>query len=189
MKYSSVALAAALALATSTSAFTITFKNSCSYTVWPAIGKAPNGVPDTSVAYGTTLAPGASASYSIADTEIGIRAWGRTGCNSSGSSCATGGCNGGLVCTDAGITSDVILSEYGYANFGAQYGGERISWDLSHVNAAINIGTLLTASDGAAQAHCTTASCPDDQAYSYATDYAADRNSALGTTFTHTFCG
>ncbi|KAF8305104.1 Osmotin thaumatin-like protein [Clavulina sp. PMI_390] len=189
MKYSSVALAAVAALATSTSAFTITFQNSCSYTIWPAIGKAPNGVPDTSVAYGTTLSAGASVSYSIADTETGIRAWGRTGCDSTGSNCATGGCDGGLVCTDAGITSGVILSEYGYADFGADYGGERISWDLSRVDATINIDTLVTASDGAAQALCTAASCPDDQAYSYSTDYAADRNSALGTTFTHTFCG
>lgn len=33
----------------------------------------------------------------------------------------------GLVCTDGGITSGVILSEYGYADFGANYGGERTS--------------------------------------------------------------
>ena len=33
----------------------------------------------------------------------------------------------GLVCTDGGITSGVIVSEYGYADFGANYGGERTS--------------------------------------------------------------
>ncbi|KAF8305107.1 Osmotin, thaumatin-like protein [Clavulina sp. PMI_390] len=191
MKFST-AIALAVAAASSANAFTITFYNNCPYTVWPAIGKAPNGVPDTSVAYGTSIGEYGSASFGISDTEIGIRAWGRTGCNSSGANCATGGCNGGLVCTDAGITSGVILSEYGYANFGADYGGERISWDLSHVDASINMPTLVTASDGAAQAMCLVAPygdcCPDDQAYSYATDYAADRNSALGTTFTHVFC-
>ncbi|PBK63092.1 Osmotin thaumatin-like protein [Armillaria solidipes] len=175
-----------VALASSASAFTITFKNNCGYTVWPAVGKAPNGVPDTSVSFGTTLGPGASASFGVDDHALGIRAWGRTGCNSNGANCATGGCNGGLVCTDAGITSGVILSEYGYANFG-QYGGDRTSWDLSRVSSSININTRLSSSDGTSVT-CTQSSCPDDQAYSYATDYAADRNSALGQTYTHTFC-
>ena len=64
----------------------------------------------------------------------GIRAWGRTGCDGSGANCQTGACNGGLVCNDGGITSGVILSEYGYADFG-QFGGQRTSWDLSHVSA------------------------------------------------------
>ena len=64
----------------------------------------------------------------------GIRAWGRTGCDASGANCQTGACNGGLVCTDAGITSGVILSEYGFGDFG-QYGGQRTAWDLSHVDA------------------------------------------------------
>lgn len=48
-----------------------------------------------------------------------------------------------MVCNDAGITSGVILSEYGYADFGAQYGGERISWDLSHVDACEDLSLLL----------------------------------------------
>ncbi|KAK0202215.1 Osmotin thaumatin-like protein [Desarmillaria ectypa] len=175
-----------VALISSASAFTITFKNNCGYTVWPAVGKAPNGVPDTSISFGTTLAPGASASFGVDDHALGIRAWGRTGCNSNGASCATGGCNGGLVCTDAGITSGVILSEFGYANFG-QYGGERTSWDLSHVNSVININTKLSSSDGTSVT-CTSSSCSNEQGYSYDTDYAADRNSALGQTYTHTFC-
>ena len=64
----------------------------------------------------------------------GIRAWGRTGCDGSGANCQTGACNGGLVCNDAGITSDVILSEYGFGDFG-QFGGQRTSWDLSYVDA------------------------------------------------------
>lgn len=91
------------------------------------------------------------------------------------------------MCTDAGITSGVILSEYGYADFGAQYGGERTSWDLSIVDSSINIPTTLSASDGQTVT-CTASSCPDDQAYTYSTDYAADRNSALGITYTHKFC-
>jgi hypothetical protein len=86
--------------------------------------------------------------------------------------------NLGLVCTDAGITSGVILSEYGYANFG-QYGGDRTSWDLSHVNSAINLNTRLSVSDGQS-VQCTTSNCPTDQAYNVASDSAADRNSGLG---------
>ncbi|KZP02744.1 Osmotin thaumatin-like protein [Athelia psychrophila] len=187
MKYSTVLLAAAATMASSASAITIAFKNNCGYTVWPAVGKAPNGAPDTSVAFGQELGAGASTSFGVGDTEIGIRAWGRTGCDGNGANCATGGCNGGLVCNDAGITSGVIVSEYGYADFGAAYGGERTSWDLSIVGLSINLDTELSVSDGQS-VECTNGSCPADQAYTYSTDYAADRNSALGQTYTHTFC-
>ncbi|KAF9033989.1 Osmotin thaumatin-like protein [Hymenopellis radicata] len=186
MKFSAAFAALASTLVVSSSAFTINFQNNCGYTVWAAIGKAPYGQPDTSVSYGVQLGSGASASYGIDDYALGIRAWGRTGCDGNGANCATGGCNGGLVCNDAGITSGVILSEYGYGDFGA-YGGQRTAWDLSRVDASINIPTTLSSSDGQSVT-CSTSSCPDDQAYSYSTDYAADRNSALGQTFTHKFC-
>ncbi|EIW82729.1 Osmotin thaumatin-like protein [Coniophora puteana RWD-64-598 SS2] len=182
-----IGAALAAALVGPAAAFNINFQNNCGYTIWPAIGKAPNGVPDTSVAYGTTLGAGASASYSIADTEVGIRAWGRTGCDSTGANCATGNCNGGLVCTDGGITAGVILSEYGYGDYGSCCGGDRITWDLSIVDSSININTELSSSDGQSVT-CTQSSCPADQAFDNAGDSAADRNSALGVTFTHTFC-
>lgn len=42
----------------------------------------------------------------------------------------SGSLSAGLVCTDGGITSGVVLSEYGYADFGANYGGERTSVKL-----------------------------------------------------------
>lgn len=166
----------------------LTSRTNLTVAVWPAVGKAPNGQPDPSVAFGTTLGAGASASFGVDDTALGIRAWGRTGCDSNGANCQTGNYQLlGMVCTDAGITAGVILSEYGYADFGAQYGGERTSWDLSHVSASINIDTSLSSSDGQTVT-CTNASCPSDQAYDSSTDYAADRNSPLGQTFTHTFC-
>jgi hypothetical protein len=92
----------------------------------------------------------------------------------------------GLVCNDAGITSGVIVSEYGYANFG-QWGGERTSWDLSRVGLQINLDTKLTSSDGQS-VQCSNAHCPDDQAYSNPSDYAADRNSPLGRVYEHRFC-
>ncbi|EPQ60063.1 Osmotin, thaumatin-like protein [Gloeophyllum trabeum ATCC 11539] len=185
MKFAAVVAVLAGAVSTA-SAFTIHFQNNCNFAVWPAVGKAPNGQPDTSVAYGTKLNPGASSSFGVDDHQVGIRAWGRTGCHDDGTNCATGGCVGGLTCTDAGLNSGVIVSEFGYGNFG-QYGGERTSWDLSHVNLAINLNTRLSSSDGQSVL-CQQNNCPDDQAYSYTNDYAADRNSPLGQTFTHTFC-
>jgi len=175
-----------LALVASTSAFVITFDNKCSFTVWPAVAKAPNGQPDPSVAFGDELDAGLSTSFTVDDSEIGIRAWGRTGCDSTGANCATGNCVGGLICTDGGITAGVLLSEFGAANFGA-FGGNRISWDLSIVDASINIGAQMTTSDGQT-ATCTQASCTPDQAFTTATDFAADKNSPVGTTFVHTFC-
>ena len=38
--------------------------------VWPAVGKAPNGQPDPSVAFGQRLDPGQTTSFGVADTEI-----------------------------------------------------------------------------------------------------------------------
>lgn len=74
-------IVAVVYLATSITAYTIKFQNSCSYTVWAAVGKAPNGQPDRSVSFGRRLDPRASASFGVDDNQLGIRAWGRTGCD------------------------------------------------------------------------------------------------------------
>ena len=89
MKNVAVALAFAAAFIAPASAITIKFQNNCGYSenysvarnlplstnllslaVWPAVGKAPNGQPDRSVAFGTRLGPGASASFGVGDTQI-----------------------------------------------------------------------------------------------------------------------
>ncbi|CEH14038.1 THAUMATIN FAMILY PROTEIN-RELATED [Ceraceosorus bombacis] len=75
--------------------------------------------------YGYHLTPGTSNSWNIDDHQTGIRAWGRTGCDANGANCQTGACNGDTLCNDAGITSGVILSEYGYGS------GDLIYWNLS----------------------------------------------------------
>jgi len=67
MKFTIGATASLLALTSSASAFTIKFVNNCPYTVWPAVGKAPNGFPDNSVSFGTTLGPGGSDSFGVDD--------------------------------------------------------------------------------------------------------------------------
>lgn len=169
-------------LATKTLAYTIHFENSCSYTVWAAVGKAPNGQPDGSVSFGQQLNPGAGADFGVDDNQLGIRAWGRTGCDGSGANCQTGACNGGLVCTDAGITSRALLSEYGIGTDG------RVYWDLSYVGGTINIPTRLTGPDGQ-QVYCASGNCPNTQAFQNPEDFGAIRNSATGGTYTHNFCG
>jgi hypothetical protein len=92
----------------------------------------------------------------------------------------------GLVCTDAGITSGVLLSEYGFGDFGS-FGGLRTAWDLSRVDGIVNLPTRLQSSDGQSVT-CTPQFCPREQAYEKFDDFVADRNSAVGQTFTHTFC-
>ncbi|KAK0555454.1 hypothetical protein OC846_001714 [Tilletia horrida] len=180
--------ALALATASSVSAFNIHFYNKCPFDIWAAVGKAPNGQPDNSVRFSAFVgANGGTADYGVDDHQIGIRAWGRTGCNGNGDNCQTGACNSvNGLCSDAGITSGVILSEYGYGNFG-NYGGDRIAWDLSRVDANVNIPTGIFATDGQS-VYCADNGCDGSQAYNSPTDYAADRNSALGTSFTHQFC-
>lgn len=61
--------------------YTIHFQNSCSYKIWAAVGKAPNGQPDPSVSFGQGLEPGEGTDFGVADNQLGIRAWGRTGCD------------------------------------------------------------------------------------------------------------
>lgn len=42
----------------------------CHVAVWPAVGKAPNGKPDTSVRFGAKLAPKASTSFNVGDKQL-----------------------------------------------------------------------------------------------------------------------
>ncbi|KZV74207.1 Osmotin thaumatin-like protein [Peniophora sp. CONT] len=178
----------ALALASgSASAMTLSFVNHCPYTVWPAVGHAPFGSVMTDIAWGYQLTSGNSASFGVDDNAIGVRSWGRTGCDANGANCATGRCNGGLTCTDAGITAGVIYGEYGWADFQPCCGGVRTSWDLSMVSASLNIPTRLTASDGQS-VQCLSTPCDPNQVYTFTNDGAADRNSPLGLTYTTTYC-
>ena len=74
----------AVSVMASASAFTINFVNKCSYgkslrlccqrtgltntsDVWAAVGAAPNGQPDLSIAWGQKVSPGGSASTGVDD--------------------------------------------------------------------------------------------------------------------------
>ncbi|PWN46186.1 Osmotin thaumatin-like protein [Ceraceosorus guamensis] len=191
MKSTTFALASAAVLlgaSVPVKAFNLAFRNNCGFDVWPGVGKAPNGQVDGSVAYGVHLAPQGTANFGVDDHQIGIRSWARLGCDGNGDNCQSGHSLGGLTPTDAGINAGVLYSEFGFGDFGA-YGGQRISWDLSHVDASINVDTSIVASSGNPNsATCRQSNCPADQAYDVYNDYAADRNSDLGSNFQITYC-
>ncbi|KAH9469375.1 hypothetical protein Pst134EA_009896 [Puccinia striiformis f. sp. tritici] len=94
---------------------------------------------------------------------------------------ATGACNGGLRCTDGGITSRVLLGEYGYQQF-----GNVISWDLSRVDGRINIDTSIN--NGGNVKTCRQSNCPTNQAFASPNDFQAITTSPVGSTFDITFC-
>ncbi|KAF5376791.1 hypothetical protein D9757_009480 [Collybiopsis confluens] len=93
---------ASLALISGVSARTFTVINQCSYTVWP--GMFTNllvGSDIPSQPNGWEQAAGATVSFAVPDNWTAGRIWARTECDFSTvqgpTSCATGGCNGGLV--------------------------------------------------------------------------------------------
>ncbi|KAH9440197.1 hypothetical protein MJO29_016009 [Puccinia striiformis f. sp. tritici] len=161
--------------------YTLHFKNNCNFPVWPAVGKAPNGHPDPSISYGKKLNPTGEGHFEVNDREIGIRSWARTGCDANGANCATGACRGGLRCNDGGITSRVLLGEYGYQSY-----GNVISWDLSRVDGSVNIDTSIT-NDGNVKT-CRKNNCPTQQAFAQPNDFQALTTSPVGSTFRITFC-
>ncbi|CAO1623466.1 unnamed protein product [Parajaminaea phylloscopi] len=180
-------LVGALSLTSTASAFNLKFVNSCNYPILAGVARAPNGKPDPSVSYAVALGPnGGTGSVGIDDHLTGIRAWARTGCDGNGNNCKTGGCVGGRICKDGGLQAAVLYAEFGFANFGPKFGGERLSWDLSRVDAKVNVPASL--SDGKQTVTCRDNNCPANQAYNAPADYAADRNSNLGTAMTVHYC-
>lgn len=93
-------------------------------------------------------------------------------------------CFNGALCFSP---RSVQYAEFGYGDFGTQYGGERIAWDLSHVDSSINVGQSITDNKGQTVV-CKSVSCDPSQSYNQPYDSEADRNSPLGTTFTITYC-
>ncbi|KAJ7531420.1 hypothetical protein O6H91_14G043200 [Diphasiastrum complanatum] len=83
-------------------ASTFTFVNKCDYLVWPGI--QPNSGYPILANGGLALTPGQSSSL-VAPYGWSGRFWARTGCNfdyAGTGSCATGDCNGKLLCDGAG---------------------------------------------------------------------------------------
>ncbi|KAA1073910.1 hypothetical protein PGTUg99_022206 [Puccinia graminis f. sp. tritici] len=149
-----IALLSSSILVVVVNGYTLHFKNNCKFPVWPAVGKAPNGQPDPSVSYGTKLNPGGESQFGVNDREIGT-------------------CRGGLRCNDGGITSRVLLGEYGYQSF-----GNVISWDLSRVDGSINIDTSIN--NGGNAKTCRKNNCPSNQAFAKPNDFQAITTSPTG---------
>lgn len=84
------------------------------------------------------------------------------------------------------MSPSVLYVEFGYANFGPSYGGERLSWDLSRVKADVKVPASL--SDGAQMVICRDNDCAANQAYNSPRDYAADMNSNVGIKVTVHYC-
>ncbi|KAJ7058430.1 thaumatin-like protein [Mycena amicta] len=147
-----------LAAASVATARTFTVKNSCSYTVWPAIFtdlNAGSALPDQPTSW--EAAPGSSVSFNVPDNWTAGRIWGRTECdfstNPGPNSCATGGCNGGLLCDPHSGTGvpPATVAEWTLAG-----GGTTDNYDVSLVD-GFNIPVEVTNNVG-----CDVPSCPVD---------------------------
>ncbi|PBK81298.1 Osmotin, thaumatin-like protein [Armillaria gallica] len=146
-----------LAVASSTYATcTFTVTNKCAYTIWPAIYtdlSKGTSVPDR--ATGWEAAAGSTVSFSVPDDWQSGRIWGRTDCdfstNPGPTSCATGGCNGGLEC-DSRTGTGVPPASVAEWTLGGSSGSD--SYDVSLVD-GFNIPMAITNNAG-----CSTASCP-----------------------------
>ncbi|KIK69293.1 hypothetical protein GYMLUDRAFT_214396 [Collybiopsis luxurians FD-317 M1] len=136
---------------------TFTVKNNCAYTVWPGLFtnlQVGTAVPDQ--ANGWEQAAGATVTFTVPDNWNSGRIWGRTECDFSTvqgpTSCATGGCNGGLVCdasTGTGVPPATVAEWTLSGDQDLDY------YDVSVVD-GFNIPIEVTVSDTS----CSTASCP-----------------------------
>ncbi|KAJ7851978.1 thaumatin-like protein [Mycena leptocephala] len=134
---------------------TFIVKNSCSYTVWPAIFTDLNvGSARPNHPTGWKALPGSSVTFNVPDNWTAGRIWARTKCDfsiSGPSSCVTGGCNGGLLCdphTGTGVPPATV------AEFTLSGGGTTDNYDVSLVD-GFNVPTVITNN-----AKCHTAGCP-----------------------------
>lgn len=132
-------------------AATITVKNNCPRTIWPATLTSGPGQPQLSTT-GFELAPGASKSFNIPAPYTG-RVWARTGCSNNGGriTCLTGDCGRGLSCNGAGGVPPVTLAEFTIAPNGGQD-----FYDVSLVD-GFNIPVSITTQGGTGP--CRSSNC------------------------------
>ncbi|KAH8112930.1 Osmotin, thaumatin-like protein [Phellopilus nigrolimitatus] len=144
--------------ASSSAARTFTVYNACPFTIWPAIYTdltIATNVPDQ--ATGWEAAAFSTVSFYVPDNWKAGRIWGRRNCNFSANagpnSCATGGCNGGLLCdnkTGTGIPPVTV------AEWTLQGDGNLDNYDVSLVDGS-DLPMRIDNSVG-----CPIADCPVD---------------------------
>ncbi|KIK54220.1 hypothetical protein GYMLUDRAFT_264738 [Collybiopsis luxurians FD-317 M1] len=85
---------------------TVPVVNSCAFTIWPGMHTAGSSVLDQ--VNGWEQAAGSTVTFDVPDNWSGASIWGRTECDfltvQGPTSCVTGGCQGGLICTGTGAT-------------------------------------------------------------------------------------
>ncbi|KAK7683688.1 hypothetical protein QCA50_013064 [Cerrena zonata] len=147
-----------LAMAGFASARTITVKNNCPFTIWPAMFtdlNAGSAVPNHETGWQANAHT--QVSFSVPNNWKAGRIWGRRNCNfndpNPGTQCADGGCNGGLHCdprTGTGVPP-VTLAEFTF-----QGSGNKDFYDVSLVD-GYNLPMRIDNNKG-----CHVADCPVD---------------------------
>ncbi|XVE76096.1 hypothetical protein DITRI_Ditri12bG0145700 [Diplodiscus trichospermus] len=132
---------------------TLTIRNNCLYTIWPATLTGGGGpqLPNT----GFELASKASSSINVPAPWISGLIWARTQCSSSSGrfSCATANCGSGQVaCNGTGGAPPITLAEFTLAANGGQD-----TYDISLVD-GFNLPASITP-EGGSGPNCTTTSC------------------------------
>ncbi|GAA5847242.1 hypothetical protein JCM3766R1_005556 [Sporobolomyces carnicolor] len=134
------------------SARTITVKNNCRETIWPAIFTSSGTAPEHST--GWSANKGTQVKVEIADDWSG-RIWARTGCKfkqgeTLPTSCETGGCNGGLECSKSSGTGvpPATLAEFTFT--------PSLDWyDISNVDGS-NLAVSIANNRGCPAPKCRT---------------------------------
>lgn len=146
-------------LASYAAARTFTVKNSCSFTIWPAVYTDPNvGHSKPDVPTGWEAAPGSSRSFNVPNDWKSGRIWGRTDCDAKGN-CASGSCAGGIECDPNSGTGATPAS---LAEWTLDSSGNNDFYDVSLVD-GYNLPMAITNSVGCPMADCAVdllPSCP-----------------------------
>ncbi|KAK1217202.1 hypothetical protein PQX77_020155 [Marasmius sp. AFHP31] len=150
-----LAFVALAVLTGSVNARTFTVRNNCAFTIWPGMYTDSNvGTSRPDHATGWEAPAGSEEQFNVPDDWRSGRIWGRTSCDFSTdpgpNSCVTGGCIGGLECTEPGVPP-VTLAEWTL-----QGDGNQDFYDVSLVD-GFNLPMVITNSGG-----CDTAGCSND---------------------------
>ncbi|KAG7087055.1 hypothetical protein E1B28_013033 [Marasmius oreades] len=132
-----------------------TVMNNCPYTIWPALYTDPGvGPSKPNQSTGWEAPSGSSVIFTVPDDWKSGRIWGRTSCNfdtnPGPTSCVTGGCIGGMECTQPGVPPTSL------AEWTLRGDGNRDFYDVSLVDGS-NLPMSITNTAG-----CPVAECPVD---------------------------
>ncbi|KAH9931506.1 thaumatin-like protein [Fomitopsis serialis] len=132
---------------------TFTVVNNCDYTIWSYFTGAGTSAPTYPT--GWEAAAGTSVTFSVPEDWNSGRIWGRRDCDFSASSdpstsCADGGCNGGLECAKTGGRPPATVAEFTLGADGTD------NYDVSLVD-GFNLPMSVTNN-----VNCAVADCPVD---------------------------